>query len=305
MPVWQPQRAWLLEAVHSALAQRGCDLELIVVDDGNEMPVTELLAAVTDERVRHIRIAHGGVSAARNAGTAVAAGSFLRYIDADDVLDLDSTARLLDLAQTGGIPYEDTVVCDEQLNPQRRISSRLAGDIAMACLLGEFDARHVSMLFPREVVQRAGPWDTRLRVRQDFDFVLRCLEHAPAVPGEGTATYYRRHRASTTYSRHAVRDAQRSTRIIVGGYFARHPELRGTAEERYAWRRVHVAEADTALGADQPLRTLVKAAPLVRLDPLEALAFAYRAGRCSARLSRAAIARTTAPAQERLRRRAS
>lgn len=302
MPVWCPHPEWLREAVQSVLDQQDCDLELIVVDDGNDVRVAELLAHVTDTRVRHLRVAHGGVSAARNAGFEQAAGAFVRFVDADDVLEPASTARLRTLATETTISYEDTVVCDEQLLPRYTISSRLAGHIAVPCLLGEFDSRHVSMLFPANVVRRAGPWDTRLRVRQDFDFVLRCLEHAGVVPGDGTATFYRRHDASATRSPHAVEDAQRSTRLVLAGFFARHPELRGTETARHAWLRVHSAEACTALDQNRPWASVRLATPLLRLAPREAARLYVRAARSAVRLSGAASGRTTARARAALSR---
>lgn len=302
MPVWRPHPIWLHEAVRSALGQQDADLELIVVDDGNDEPVAEVLADVGDPRLRQLRIEHGGVSAARNAGIDAARGRFVRFVDADDVVEEGSTARLRALADDRTIAYEDTVVCDEQLRPAYRISSRMSGDIAVPCLLGQFDSRHVSMLFPVGVVRRAGPWDSRLRVRQDFDYVLRCLEQAPAVPGEGTATFYRRHDASATRSPRALGDAQRSTRLVVTGFFERHPELRGTPVQREAWRRVHSAEARTALDQDRPLTALRRATPLLRLAPREGAGLYARAVQGAARLSGAATARTSARARASLRR---
>ena len=47
------------------LRQRGCAIELIVVDDGSDTPVAELLADVADERLRLLRVPHGRVSRAR------------------------------------------------------------------------------------------------------------------------------------------------------------------------------------------------------------------------------------------------
>lgn len=304
MPVFRPRAEWLRAAVASVLEQQECALELVVVDDGNDEPVAALLAGVADPRLRHLRVPHRGVSAARNAGVAAARGAYLRFVDADDVLERGSTARLLALATPTTIAYEDTVVCDEELRPQYSISSRLAGDLLIPCLLGDFDSRHVSMLFPREVVRRAGPWDPRMRVRQDFDFVLRCLEHARATPGDGIATYYRRHDRSATRSARAVEDAQRSTRLLLAGFFARHPELRGSATAREAWRRMHRAEAVTALHQGRPLRTVRATLPLLRLAPGEAVRINLRAGRTAARLSGAATARTTARVLGALRRRA-
>jgi hypothetical protein len=263
--------------------------------------VSGMLADVTDPRLHHLRIAHGGVSAARNAGLEVATGTFVRFIDADDVLEPGSTARLRALATPTTIAYEDTVVCNEELVPQYRITSRLSGDVAIACLLGQFDTRHVSMLFPRAVVDRAGAWDTRLRVRQDFDYTLRCLEHAAVVPGEGTATFYRRHEASATRSEHAVRDAQQSSRLVLQGFFQRHPDLKDTPLERDAWRRVHGAEARTALYQGHLAGALRCGLPLFRLAPREAIGLYLRVARAALRISGAAIARTTAHARRYLR----
>jgi glycosyltransferase involved in cell wall biosynthesis len=285
MPVWRPRPEWLHEAVYSALDQHGCDLELVVVDDGNDVAVSEVLADVRDPRLRHLRIPHGGVSAARNAGLNVATGDFVRFIDADDVLEPGSTARLRALASPTTIVYEDSVVCDQDLIPQRRISSQLSGDIAVACLLGQFASRHVSMLFPREVVDRAGVWDTRLRVQEDFDFVLRCLEHASVVPGSGTATFYRRHDASATRSEHAARDAQRSSRLVLEGFFERHPDLNSTALWRDAWRRVYGSEARNALHQGHLRTALRSGLPLIRLAPREAAGIYLRVARSAMRIA--------------------
>ena len=60
LAAWNPRRDWLLEAVASALAEQEVRLELIVVDDGSEIPVGELLAEVEDERLRVLRVPHGG-----------------------------------------------------------------------------------------------------------------------------------------------------------------------------------------------------------------------------------------------------
>jgi hypothetical protein len=139
-------------------------------------------------------------------------------------------------------------------------------------------------------------------VRQDFDFVLRCLENAAAVPGTGTATFYRRHDASATRSAFAVRDAQRTTRLVLKGFFARHPELVGTEIWRDAWANVHEAEARTALYQGRLVATLWLALPLLRVAPRKVAGLYLRVASSAARISGAAIARTTAPALGRLRR---
>src|SRR5438270_10585890 len=119
MPAFSPSPEWLRTAVRSALGQHGWPIELIVVDDGSPKPVAELLDDVEDPRLRIVRVPHGGVAQARNAGIAAARGEYIRFVDADDVVDPDSTMRLATLI--GGrrdvIAYGATLFCDEQLRP--------------------------------------------------------------------------------------------------------------------------------------------------------------------------------------------
>ena len=233
MPAWRPNVAWLRDAVASALGQEGCDLELIVVDDGNDQPIADLLADVRDPRLRHVRVDHGGLSRARTAGQAAARGAYLRYIDADDLLEPGSTRRLLDLldGRADHVAYGATTYCDERMRPLWTMVSRHQGALAEATLLGRVNIRPHALLFPRAVVERTGDWDDELIVSQDWDFILRAFEHARVVGERRTATLYRRHdNALTARIEAGMRDARR----IVERFFERHPERRGTRLERRA-----------------------------------------------------------------------
>jgi len=242
MPVWRPRRDWLLEATASALGQEQCSVELIVIDDGCEPPVEQLLAEIKDERLRVVRIEHRGVSGARNAGLAVARGAYLRFLDCDDVLEPRSTARLLSLAAGAHdvIAYGATVACDEKLRPRSTISCRLAGDALTDCLLGRFTVRFPSMLFPRAVVERIGEFDPALVMCEDGDYVLRALEHAHVRGEDRVATYYRRHRGSATAD---IVAGERGLQQMIRNYFERHPEQRGTLLERRARASIVLASA--------------------------------------------------------------
>jgi glycosyltransferase involved in cell wall biosynthesis len=240
MPVWQTRPDWLRTAVNSALDQRGCRVEVIVVDDGNPEPVTSLLGDTMDARLRVVRIHHSGASAARNAGIDQAQGDWIRFVDADDVLLPDSTSHLGSFMDGDNvIAYGGTLVCDEELRPRRLIASTLQGHISRECLLGQFDTRLPALLFPRAVVQAAGPWDASFPVSGDWDFVLRGLDHARVAGDQEVALYYRRHTRSISGTA-SIAAGEDAWRRLIKAYFERHPEERATSLRRQAWAAMNL-----------------------------------------------------------------
>jgi glycosyltransferase involved in cell wall biosynthesis len=239
--------------------------------------VAELLADVPDPRLRVVRIEHGGTAAARNAGIAEARGQLIRFLDADDVLDLDSTARLAALVdgRDGVIACGTTAVCDEHMDAMGSIASAHDGDVVVPCLLGRFRVRHVSMLFPRRVVELAGPWDGGFHVSEDWDFVLRAVEHAVVRVDTGIATYYRRHGRSRT----GVADVEvgeEDRQRVIRRYFERNPEQRGTRLERDAYAAADLDRAAAYAAAGVTGTAMRRLARAARVSPVAATSLATR-----------------------------
>lgn len=76
---------YLRAAVGGILSQSHRDLELIVVDDGSTDGSVDAIAGVSDPRLRLIRQANAGKSAAMNRGLEAARGAFYAVQDSDDV----------------------------------------------------------------------------------------------------------------------------------------------------------------------------------------------------------------------------
>ena len=301
MPAFEPRPDWLAHAVAAALDQ-SCPIELIVVDDGSPQPVAELLETIDDARLRVIRIAHGGEGAARNAGFAASCGELIRYVDADDILARDSCARLA--AVNGGRPdliaYGDTMHCDDTLRPVWRMSERRRGRALEQALVGNFNVRVFSLLFPRPVVEATGPWDEEMGLGTDWDFLLRALEHADVQPEGEIATFYRRHEASMTGRGRVAAESRNAA--IVERYFTRHPQQRGTGLERRARASVHAIGARVHLTHRRPaaaLRSLARSASLSPAAPLTQLRHGVRALRSRAALSARPAGRRPAPPRPR------
>jgi hypothetical protein len=247
MPTWRPNPAWLRAAVASVLAQKGCELELLVVDDGSPEPVAALLADVRDPRLRVLEVSHGGTSHARNVGFEHSSGEWIRFVDSDDVLPPESTAHLLAIAAGREvIAYGATVYCDAELRPLETVTCDARGRVVDECLLGGFLVTLPTLLFPRRVVERVGDWDESITVCQDWDFALRAFEHCPVDGDHTVALHYRQHAAGAskgdlgTPQWHLAQDGRRA---VIDRYFERHPEQRGTRLEGRARGVVDLAIA--------------------------------------------------------------
>lgn len=85
VPVYNVEK-YLDKCVQSILTQTYKDFELILVDDGSPDNCPQMCDqfARNDKRIRVLHKKNGGLSDARNAGTAIASGEFVTYVDSDD-----------------------------------------------------------------------------------------------------------------------------------------------------------------------------------------------------------------------------
>jgi hypothetical protein len=162
-------------------AQRFQEWEAIVVDDGSTDDTPTIVAQFVGPRVRCIRQANRGLSAARNAGIRVALGTYLAFLDADDeweplflersVRELRKCGRRVAGVYTGTL-YIDS---DGRLLPQRDIH-RIPEAQLRSKLLERGLFPPCTILVRADVVRGVGMFDTRLSGVADMDLWLRITE---------------------------------------------------------------------------------------------------------------------------------
>ena len=180
----------IARAVGSILMQEFDPVEVIIVDDGStdgSGAICDDLAS-QDQRIKVIHKENGGVSSARNAGLAVAAGEYVMFLDSDDAVRYGSLTvmyrRGWDMILGGFAKLADLSVvqsfcpaCEAEYNDENELASFLDRTIARkhSYLLNSacFKLFRLSLIQEHEI-----RFDEDLRYGEDKMFVFSFLAHA-------------------------------------------------------------------------------------------------------------------------------
>jgi glycosyltransferase involved in cell wall biosynthesis len=202
--------AYVAETLASVLAQAGdgvdiARVEIIVVNDGS--PDTEVLERVLEpyrDDIVYLKQQNGGVSSARNAGIRAARGEWLAFLDGDDMWlpdYLESQLAVLradpgiDMVFGDAILFGDTPAAGRSMTDLSLVEGEITFVKAVA---GECTIAYCAVV-RREVVIRAGMFDTRLRGSEDFNLWLRVLKGGGRIVYQHKPLYrYRRREGSAT-----------------------------------------------------------------------------------------------------------
>jgi glycosyltransferase involved in cell wall biosynthesis len=209
---------FLREAVESVQAQTVQDFEILVVDDGSTDDTPQVLAALSDPRLRVFRIPNSGVSAARNRGLAEARGEFVAFLDADDrwrPSKLERQLALLESEPAVGSVFTDFVRFNElqflanefSFYPElRSLPTRPShcggGNVILADafreLLGfaQFPAYVQTVLFRRKLAEELA-FPSGKPVSEDLYFLMRLYGRAPVAFIAEPLVEVRRHGKNT------------------------------------------------------------------------------------------------------------
>jgi glycosyltransferase involved in cell wall biosynthesis len=169
---------FIAETIESVLHQTYADFELVLVDDGSTDRTAEILGSYSDPRVRVIRQANAGISAARNRGVAESRGSHVAFLDNDDLWlpeKLERQVAVLDRDPEIGLVYSDAFVMSEDGRLRNTFSDWMAlpsGQVFEA-LLARNAIPTSTVMMRRTVFEAVGPF-APYKISQDYDLWLKC-----------------------------------------------------------------------------------------------------------------------------------
>ena len=272
IPAFNAER-WIGEAIASVLDQTWRDLEVVVVDDGSNDGTVAAVRMFNDPRIVMFRQENRGQSAALNRGVAEARGEFIKFLDADDWLNPGHLAAMHAVLECGG---NRVAACgwgyfvEDPLSVMVRVehTNRDYAD-PMEWLVDSLTRDEGMMggwkwLIPRAVWDRAGGWDERLGLNNDFDFSIRLLLAAAGVRYAPAAVYaYRKGMTaalSGTLGRGAMLSAYQTTEAGCRALLAREDSgrIRRICADRWQeWLfKFYPEHPELAAGAQQQVAAL-------------------------------------------------
>jgi glycosyltransferase involved in cell wall biosynthesis len=123
---------YLASSVQSVLDQTYADFEIIIVDDGSRDATAAVATAFKDPRVRLVRQANRGLAGARNTGIRLARGTYLAFLDADDLWHPDKLAAhvgLLESRPEVGVTFCQSAFIDDTGSPLNYLQRPKLDDI--------------------------------------------------------------------------------------------------------------------------------------------------------------------------------
>lgn len=194
---------FIVEAIASVLAQAHETDEVIVVDDHSRDATRGLVEALADPRLSILSAAREGVSAARNLGLERARGTYVAFLDHDDLWPNGRHMRLA--VALDGAPGQAAAF--------GRVRLRFEPDAVRTPGDADLDGKHIcelvgSGLYRRAAVLAISGFDETMRLREDADFHLRLLENglSPLLI-DADALIYRRHGGNVTRDQAALNAA--------------------------------------------------------------------------------------------------
>ena len=207
MPVYNAEQ-YIERAIQSILAQRYCDFELIIVDDGAKDNSLQICHqhALKDHRICIISMKqNSGASAARNKGIEKAKGKYITFVDADDWIDVDWLNKAYETLADENISCLKMGVIEEYIDQQEYIAySRqckpdngqfthpedIKREIVLMELIPVFGYLCNGFYLNRIIKERHININEEYKVNEDFDFNIRYFKYCSSLKCQNYCGYH-------------------------------------------------------------------------------------------------------------------
>lgn len=203
---------FLQEALQSICGQSYPKIEIIVVNDGGECNVSEIVEGFISH-VSAIQLIQLPISAGRsgaaNAGLKHVTGEWAGFLDDDDLLETTHIEQLVKIALQNGVKviYSGTKVIQvNQDGTTNEITEYNVPYSAERLLFQNFIPIH-SVLFHRELIDSGACFDTSFDFFEDWDFWIQLSQKTDFLHSTLVTAIYRIHNDASGVHQHDNKDA--------------------------------------------------------------------------------------------------
>lgn len=190
---------FLEQAIESVLEQLLLPSEIIVIDDGSELPEAEVITNKFIENDKNVKVSfyrkkNGGASSARNLGLKKAACDYIAFLDVDDRMLSNNLLDKYNLIKSLNEDYFGVYGTAIRSTGETEIFPDIDG-IANA---DELDIQGEGIpggspffLFNKSALVQIGGFDEELKCNEDYDILIRLIKAGKKVKGSTPAGFYR------------------------------------------------------------------------------------------------------------------
>lgn len=189
--IFYNQREYVQRAVSSVLAQTYADLDIVVVDDGSDESIDDLVMAFDDARIRFFRQENGGAASARNYGLNQTKNEWIAFLDGDDLFAPTKIERIMDYLKLRGFP--ECVVTSGHYVVSKRgwvLDRRMPAMGADARVVPFTEMYTSCSLYHRATIDRFCGFPEALRVNEDGALNVQIGLNFPIYGLAEPLTYY-------------------------------------------------------------------------------------------------------------------
>ena len=218
--------AYIAQTIDSCLAQTHDSIEIIVVENGSKDQGYQVVKSIDDKRLSVFQILKSNAAAARNYGYHKATGTYIIFLDADDVMasnKIELQLKALSAKPEGWIAScawakFKTNTKEAIIKPQKVWNIQNPIDWCLQSWMGEGMMIPGCWLIPKPIIDKAGLWDERLSLHDDGEFMCRVLLASKGnVFVENTVVYYRQQDNSLS-RQHKSKMAAESALLVYKSY---------------------------------------------------------------------------------------
>ncbi|KQR72110.1 glycosyltransferase family A protein [Pedobacter sp. Leaf176] len=173
----------ITETLESVLRQSYDSWECIIVDDGStdntEDIVNDFINCHSTYSFTYIKKVNEGTSAAKNTGVNIAAGKYIQFLDADDLISVDKLSVQVSLLESAiaDLVFSKSVFFIDDKSERKLINRYPSGFLAEETLYGSDLLKRIvknnivtigSPLVKKDILLEAGLFDAELKNNEDW-----------------------------------------------------------------------------------------------------------------------------------------